>query len=71
MSRERAGEGGFAVRDLAVALCVGWLAFEGVALTAALVWFRAPFAAAAGEAVHHLLRAALESVNIIGTGGLS
>ena len=71
MSRERAGERGFAVRDLAVALCVGWLAFESLALTATLVWFRAPLAAVTGEMMHHLLRAALESVNIIGTGGLS
>lgn len=71
MSRERTRQSGFALRELAVVLCVGWLAFEGLALTATVVWFRAPLVEVTGQAMQHLLRVALDSVNIIGAGGLS
>lgn len=71
MSHERTAEAPFAARDLAVALCVGWLAFEGLAVMVTLLWFRAPLVVVTGHVVHELVRVALDSVSIISAGGVS
>ena len=74
MSRERVVSARKGVRDVALVACIGWLAFEAVALMAAVALFHPPMlgvASVAGVVLANLMRAAIVTLVAGGAGLLS